>query len=153
MKERDEHNAGWKSEWRRHGAGCGRRMATGGRKGYQGEVVFQREAFSWTSLRDIEIDGRRFYQGIVRDITERKRVEQALRDSEERLRLALEASRMVAWEWEPGQDPAAGRLLQSANAGEIWRRCSDARSTVQPGFSRPTMVSHHASRRRQTSSP
>ncbi|MGA2401827.1 MAG: PAS domain S-box protein [Syntrophobacteraceae bacterium] len=37
--------------------------------------------------------------GIVRDITGRKRVEQELRDSEERLKMALTASRMGVWEW------------------------------------------------------
>jgi two-component system CheB/CheR fusion protein len=37
---------------------------------------------------------------VSRDITERKRIEDALRGSEERLKMALSASRMGVWEWD-----------------------------------------------------
>ena len=43
--------------------------------------------------------GRPALQVLVQDITERKRKEQALREGEERLRLALEAGHMGTWEW------------------------------------------------------
>ena len=42
-------------------------------------------------------------QGIARDISERRRAQQALRESEERLRLALDAGRIGVWDWDiPG---------------------------------------------------
>jgi len=40
------------------------------------------------------------FSGITLDITERKRVEQALRESEERLRFALQAARAGAWDFD-----------------------------------------------------
>lgn len=45
------------------------------------------------------IDGKLHTLALVCDITERKRAEERLRQSEERLELALVASRMGVWEW------------------------------------------------------
>jgi PAS domain S-box-containing protein len=53
---------------------------------------------------------------MIQDVSARKRVEQALRGSEERLRLAVEANRIVAWEW----DPVADRVTTSENFSEVY---------------------------------
>jgi PAS domain S-box-containing protein len=49
------------------------------------------------------------------DLTERKRQEAILRESEERLRVAAEVGRMYAWEW----DPATDSVLRSAECADI----------------------------------
>jgi len=51
-----------------------------------------------TVLKDSSGEIKGFSQ-VVRDVTERQRTEEFLRQSEERLRLALEASQMGIWDW------------------------------------------------------
>jgi PAS domain S-box-containing protein len=55
------------------------------------------------------------FMGCLRDITVRKRAEAALAESEERLRFALQAAKMVAWDW----DLVTGQILQSEDAEEL----------------------------------
>jgi PAS domain S-box-containing protein len=53
--------------------------------------------------------------GMILDITERKRTESGLRESEERLRIATDAARMFTWEI----DHANGSIMWSRNAARL----------------------------------
>ncbi|HYD99823.1 MAG TPA: PAS domain-containing protein, partial [Alphaproteobacteria bacterium] len=71
-------------------------------------------------------DGRVLeWLGTAIDIEDRRRAETALRDSETRLRLALEAGRLGSWEL----DPANGRLIASAACRAHFGRNPDAAFT------------------------
>ena len=50
------------------------------------------------------IDGRKCNVGFFTDITERKKAEQSLRESEERLRMALSSAQMGTWRWDPASN-------------------------------------------------
>lgn len=67
---------------------------------------------------------------ILVDITARKRVEQALRDSQERLRLVTEIAEVSCWEWEPRTDTSCSR---PTGTGRPARRRTSARPVSSTG--------------------
>ncbi len=83
------------------------------------------------SSRVIEVEGERYYQKVIRDITERKSAERALRRSEDRLRLALEVSGLGIWDWDIRRDELylsptllqmLGYLREELQGGDVIRR-------------------------------
>ena len=56
------------------------------------------------SISHLETNGQRLFTVVVRDITERYKSDEALRKSEQRLRLAIQAGRMYADEWDAASD-------------------------------------------------
>lgn len=53
------------------------------------------------SMREIDIEGKKFYQAIIRDITVQKLAEKALRDSERKYRELVENANSIILHWTP----------------------------------------------------
>jgi PAS domain S-box-containing protein len=71
-------------------------------------------------------------QVLLRDITERRRVQRALAENEERLRLALHAGRMFAFEWSPATDA----VVRSAESNAVTGLPGDVADTGTRYFER-----------------
>jgi len=56
------------------------------------------------SISKVESHGKKFFTAVIRDITERHRAEKAVRESEERFRLAAHAGKMYAYTWDAATD-------------------------------------------------
>lgn len=68
------------------------------------------------NLSPIDNDGARCLVAAVRDVTERAAMVAALRDSEERLQIALESARVGTWVW----TPATGTLAWDPQLGPLF---------------------------------
>ncbi|HEX5105071.1 MAG TPA: PAS domain S-box protein, partial [Pirellulaceae bacterium] len=97
----------------RHRRGLARFLATG-----EGPILDQRiempalradgtEFPAELSVTRIAAEGPPVFTAFLRDISERKRAEESLKESEQRLRLALDAGRMGTWEWDIASNSVA----------------------------------------------
>jgi len=83
------------------------------------EMVHPDGPTTWIRARgEVQRDGTGAIVGLrgtAQDVTERKLVEEALRESEERLRLAAQAGKMYAFDW----NAATGVVMRSEKASQI----------------------------------
>ncbi|WP_404380781.1 PAS domain S-box protein [Caenispirillum salinarum] len=87
------------------------------------------------AVTELQVHGRRLFTGVVRDISERKAAERALRLSEERYALAIAGSNEAIWDW----DMTTDRLFFSPHMREVLgvdpglvRRPYDWRALIHP---------------------
>jgi PAS domain S-box-containing protein len=87
------------------------------------------------SISHLEVNGHQLFTVVVRDVTERHKADEALRRSELRLRLAIQAGRMYADEW----DAASDTIVRSPEYMEIIGKdqpiqtsCRELRNQVHP---------------------
>ena len=79
-------------------------------------------SYRWLRARNVVFDRRpdgaaRQMMGLAQDVTAQRQAEQAVRDGERRLRLALAAADMVAWDWNPETDEIARHGQNSSLSG------------------------------------
>ena len=79
------------------------------------------------SLSPIETPEATLISSAIRDVTARKKAEEALRNSEERLRLTIEGAEVVTWFWDLERDEITG----SEKFAALFGLPSDAKLTFQ----------------------
>jgi two-component system, cell cycle sensor histidine kinase and response regulator CckA len=99
---------------------------------YDHEYRFRRGDGSWVWIQDRAVtfagEGRlKRMIGVLRDVTERKEAEQALRDSETRFRMAAELSSDLIYEW----DIAANRIVGSGRVRDMFDAPPPIESTME----------------------
>ena len=109
---------------------------------WHGEFRFQhpREGEKWVEthfLPTVEPEGKVIWNGVVLDITARKRSEERLALSQAQLETALEAAQMGAWIWDPELHKVWGnesqrRLWELPDDVPAWYDSAVARSRIHP---------------------
>jgi PAS domain S-box-containing protein len=124
-----EHNQLYTDEsWQRLRRAVEEALRTGAPYELELEMVWADGTTRWLIARgetQCDAAGRILrLHGTVQDITERRRSREALRESEERLRLAAQAGRMYAYEW----DRASDMIVRSAEFTHILGSTSEAKN-------------------------
>ena len=104
-------------------------------------IIHSDGSIRWLSARRFAIKNEQgqveYYGGIGEDITERKLADQTLRESEERLTLALEAVKMGIWDW----NVTTNTYIWSSHVGSLYGlpngslcppTCSDFLDLIHP---------------------
>ncbi|MEP0428165.1 PAS domain S-box protein [Rhodopirellula bahusiensis] len=101
--------------------------------GHQRQVIGQRKDESTfdldLSVSETSLSGDHKYVGIVRDVSDRVRSEQAKKNASRRMQMALRAGGMAAWEWTPK------KCFWTKEMYELFGLSDDQKASSELGFS------------------